>query len=121
MITSNGQNQPSGPGKLKQPLDPKYVKQLKAQIQAFKHAKCYGNIPTSILTEATTPLPNVRKKPELLPGAFELPTECNGVKLPYDIMKLQQVMLVKAAKTSVTHPIPKSIDPVVIAKERDQR
>ncbi|KAE9552456.1 hypothetical protein FO519_004341 [Halicephalobus sp. NKZ332] len=120
LVSANDQS-PSTAGKLKKPLDPKYVKQLKAQILAFKHAKAYGNIPTNVLAEATVAVPNVRKKPEHLPSPYELPAECNGVKLPYDIMKLQQMMLMKAAKTAVTHPLPKSIDPTVISKERDQR
>uniref|UniRef100_A0AC34QL37 Uncharacterized protein n=1 Tax=Panagrolaimus sp. JU765 TaxID=591449 RepID=A0AC34QL37_9BILA len=103
-------------------LDPKYVNQLKAQIQAFKHLKAYGSVPQQLFAEATLPLPMIRKKPEKLPPPYEISSEANGFKLPYDITKLHQMVQMRAMRTVVSHPPPKAVaDPSLAAKDKKQR
>uniref|UniRef100_A0A7E5A1X1 Uncharacterized protein n=1 Tax=Panagrellus redivivus TaxID=6233 RepID=A0A7E5A1X1_PANRE len=106
--------------KEKKGMDPRLINQFKAQLAAFRHARNNSNIPAHLLTDATAQLP-IKKPANGIPMPFEVPGEVNGEKIPYDLAKLHQMMMIKSNKLAQAHPPPSSIDWNTIAKERELR
>uniref|UniRef100_A0A7E4WA75 HSA domain-containing protein n=1 Tax=Panagrellus redivivus TaxID=6233 RepID=A0A7E4WA75_PANRE len=106
--------------KEKKGMDSRLINQFKAQLAAFRHARNNSNIPADLLSDATTQLP-IKKPANGIPMPFEIPGEADGEKIPYDLAKLHQMMLVKSYELAQEHSPPTSIDPKTISKERQTR
>uniref|UniRef100_A0AC34G172 Uncharacterized protein n=1 Tax=Panagrolaimus sp. ES5 TaxID=591445 RepID=A0AC34G172_9BILA len=99
----------------------KLVDQLRAQVSAYRMTRSGEAIPSNILAQATAQVA-VRPKVDGLPPPFQIPCEIgDGQQLPYDIAKLHAMMVLTASRRAQALPTPKSIDPNLIAKEREQR
>uniref|UniRef100_A0A915NPB8 Uncharacterized protein n=2 Tax=Meloidogyne TaxID=189290 RepID=A0A915NPB8_9BILA len=99
-------------------ISPEQMRQLNAQIAAYKMLARNEPLPRQLLNQA-----NDRKNDSnALPLPYEYPYELpNGEKLPYDLSKILAIHQQRTTNRTTTLPLPQGIDPEIIWRERENR
>uniref|UniRef100_A0A1I8BQS0 SNF2-family ATP dependent chromatin remodeling factor snf21 n=1 Tax=Meloidogyne hapla TaxID=6305 RepID=A0A1I8BQS0_MELHA len=99
-------------------ISPEQMRQLNAQIAAYKMLARNEPLPRQLLNQAN----DRRNDSNALPLPYEYPYELhNGEKLPYDLSKILAIHQQRTTNRTTTLPLPQGIDPELIWRERENR
>ena len=98
-------------------ITPDQLRQLNAQVAAYKLLARNEPLPRQLLNQAAA-----RHDNDSLPLPYEYPLELpNGEKLPYDLSKVLAIHQQRASNRTTSLPMPVGIDPELIWRERENR
>ncbi|KAF1757608.1 hypothetical protein GCK72_014064 [Caenorhabditis remanei] len=97
-------------------LTPLQLKQLRAQVAAYRHLARNENVPDYLISSAVKLPP---KQTTLLPEPYKYPGEAeNGEKLPYDLMKVLSIHQSRFNRQTELQ-VPPGVDPFKMLTQRE--
>jgi hypothetical protein len=99
-------------------IPPEQMRQLNAQIAAYKMLARNEPLPRLLLNQAN----DRQRDTDTLPLPYEYPLELpDGEKLPYDLSKVLAIHQQRATNRTTSLQLPTGIDPELIWRERENR